>query len=46
MGEGDAATHLIQVVNQPHQIVIVKVRDRLLVQFSIKDVAELIMKPG
>ena len=43
-GEGNTTTYLIQVVDQPHQIIALKVPDALLKPFPIKDVAELIVE--
>jgi hypothetical protein len=39
-------SYLVQVINKPHQIIILKVRHRLLILFSVKDVCELIVEPG
>lgn len=46
VGEGDAKTYLIQIVNEPHQIVALKVRYTLAILLPVKYLAELIAKPG
>ena len=44
--EGDVGTYLVQIVNHPHQITVLKVRDRFLKLFLIKNVAELVVECG
>ena len=43
-GRRDVATYLIQIVDEPHQILALKVRHAFLVLLPIKYVAELIVK--
>ena len=45
-GEGGAATHLVQIVNKPRQIVSLKFWHALVILLPIQHVAELIVKPG
>jgi len=40
------ATHLVQTLNEPHQIIALKVRHAFLVLLLVKYVADLIVKPG
>jgi len=42
----DAATHLVQIVDEPHQIISSKLLHALLVLLPIKYVAELIVEAG
>ena len=44
--EGNLATHLVQILNKPHQIVALKVRDTFLILLLMKYAADLIVKPG
>ena len=43
--EGNTATYLVQVVDQPHQIIALKVPCASIELSPIKDVAELIVEP-
>jgi hypothetical protein len=45
-GRGNAATYLVQIFNQPHQITILKVWHALLILFPREDVAEFVVEPG
>ena len=40
------ATYPVQIVNERHQIVLLKVRHTLSIPFPVEDVAELIVEPG
>jgi hypothetical protein len=44
--KSDAAAYPVQIVNQPHQITVLKVRDRFLKLFLVKNVAELVVECG
>ena len=44
--KGDVATYLVQVFNETHQIVGLKVRRRFSIPFPVEDVAQLIVKVG
>ena len=46
MKKSGTATYLVQIVNKPHQIIALEVLHALLILLPIKDVAELIAKPG
>jgi hypothetical protein len=46
VGKGDAATHIVQIVNEPHQIVIVKVWHTLHILLPVKYVDKLVVKVG
>jgi len=45
-GEGDAARYLVQVINEPHQIIALKVWHTLLILLPIKYSGEFIAKRG
>ena len=40
------ATYLVQIINEPHQILALKVRGALLILLPVKYVAELVVKLG
>jgi len=44
MGNSDAATHLVQIVNKPDQCVTVEVWDPFLILLPIKYTAESLVK--
>ena len=46
MGEGYVATYFVQIINQLHQIIVLKALYVRLIFFPIKDVTELIIEPG
>ena len=41
---GDVLTHLIEIINEPQRVIVLKVLHALLILLSIKYVAELIAK--
>ena len=45
-GREDTATYFIQVIDNPHQIIALKVRRALGIFFPIKYTAELVVKVG
>ena len=39
-------THLVQVSNKPHYVLVFQIGDYVLIFISVKDVEELLVKPG
>ena len=44
--KGGMVTHLVQIVNKPHQIIVLKVPHALLILLPVKCTAELIVEIG
>jgi hypothetical protein len=40
------AAYLVQIVNQPHQLIALKVWHAFLILLPVEDVAEFIVEPG
>ena len=45
-GKGYRVTHLVEIVNEPHQFILIKIQHGLLERFAVEDVAEFIMELG
>lgn len=43
---GDTATHLVQIVDKPHQVIALEVLHTLPILLPIKDITKLIAKLG
>ena len=41
----DGVTYLVQIVNQPHQIIVLKARHTSLILFPVKGIGELVVEP-
>jgi hypothetical protein len=46
VGKGNATTYLVQIINEPYQVVALKVCYPLLILLSVKYIAELVVKVG